>query len=225
VSDTPDRRSSAPSRRQLEQAAASDASITSVHVQLLREKPEPTEGFSPIPIFILFVFSALIFAGGIYIGTKSGGFSALSFDVTNQQVSAQVAPPPVDMGQVGQRLYSQTCVTCHQQTGEGAPGAYPPLKGSPYVLEDEERLIKIVAHGLQGPIEVLGNSYNSVMPAFHGPTSAYRYNEQKIAAVLTYVRSAWGNNAPPVTEEKVREVLGAVGTRSTPWTVGELGGN
>lgn len=225
MSDAPN--SPTPSSRRLEQAAASDSSITAVHVQLLREKPEPTEGFSPIPIFILFVFSALILVGGIYLGVNSAHFSALSFDVKNQQVasSGSSAPQEVDMMKTGERLYGQTCVACHQINGMGVPGAFPPLVGSPYVLENEERLIKIVAHGLSGPIEVLGASYNSVMPAFYGPTSAYRYNELKIAAVLTYVRGSWGNNAAPVTPEKVKEVLAATGTRATAWTVGELGGN
>ncbi len=214
------------SSTRLEQAAVSDASLTSVHHQLLREKPEPTEGFSPIPIFILFVFSALIFSGGIYIGTQSGNFSPMAFDITRQNVVAtNAAPQPVDMMKLGARAYNTTCVACHQQNGQGVPNAFPPLAGSPFVQGDEERMIKIVSYGLTGPLEVEGHTFNGVMPAHHGPTSAARFNEQKIAAVLTYVRASFGNNAPPVTEDKVKEVLSAVGNRSTPWTVQELGGN
>ena len=212
------------SSHRLEQAAASDASITDVHMQLLREKPEPTEGFSPIPIFILFVFSALILVCGIYIGLKSGEFSPMAFDVTRKVASSGPAagPQEVDMMKVGAKLYNQTCIACHQANGIGAPGAFPPLKDSPYVLENEERLIRIVAHGLSGPVEVLGNTYNGAMPAFYGSASAYRYNEQKIAAVLTYVRASFGNSAGPITPEKVKEVLAATGPRTKPWTVPEL---
>jgi mono/diheme cytochrome c family protein len=212
------------SSQRLEQGAVSDASITAIHAQLRREKPEPTEGFSPIPIVILFVFSALIFFGGIYVGTKSGEFSPLAFDVTRNygEASQAAAPKEVDMMKLGARLYGQTCVACHQPTGQGVPQAYPPLAGSPYVLGNEERIIRIVSNGLSGPIEVEGNSFNGAMPPFHGSTSAYRFNEQKIAAVLTYVRASWGNNAPPVTTDKVKEVLTAIGSRSTPWTVQEL---
>lgn len=227
MSDAEDNRAagSRASNRRLEQAGASDASITSVHFQLLREKPEPTEGFSPIPILILFVFSALIFFAGIYMGTQSGEFSGVAFDVTRNYklTTASGAPEEVDMMKLGGRLYSQTCVACHQAAGQGAPGAYPPLAGSPYVNGSDERMIKIVTLGLTGPIEVLGNTYNGVMPAHYGPTSATRYNEQKIAAILTYVRASFGNSAPAVTPDKVKEVLAAVGSRTKSWTVDELG--
>lgn len=213
------------SSRRLEQAGASDASITSVHFQLLREKPEPTEGFSPIPIVILFVFSALIFFAGIYVGTRSGEFSATAFDVTRNYklVAPAGAPEEVDLAKLGGRLYNQSCVACHQATGQGVPGAFPPLASSPYVTGGEDRLIKLVAFGLVGPIEVLGHTYNGVMPAHYGPASATRYNEQKIAAILTYVRASFGNAAAPVTPDKVKEVLGATGSRTRPWTVEELG--
>ena len=134
--------SSSPRRshQQLEQGAVSDVSLTAVHYQLLREKPEPTEGFSPIPIVMLFVFSALIFFGGIYLGTQSGQFSPMAFDVTRDySVATVTAPVEVDMMQLGERLYNQSCIACHQQNGQGVPNAYPPLANSPYVLEDEER--------------------------------------------------------------------------------------
>ena len=58
----------------------SDESLQSIHAQLLREKPEPEEGFSPIPIFLLLVFSGLIFFGGIYMAKYSAGFSPLAFN-------------------------------------------------------------------------------------------------------------------------------------------------
>lgn len=210
------------SSSRLEQARASDASITEVHVQLLREKPEPSEGFSPIPIVILFVFSALIFIAGIYIGTKSGEFSPLAFDVTRNYAAppAEVVPQEVDMMALGQRSYI-ACQACHQANGEGIPNAFPPLAQSPYVTGDEERLIKIVSHGLSGPIEVLGSTYNGVMPS---QLPVLRNDAQRVAAVLTYVRANFGNSAAPVTPEKVQEVWSAVGNRTQPWTVETLGG-
>jgi mono/diheme cytochrome c family protein len=224
---SPDTRTPTPPRassHRLEQAAVSDASITDVHVQLLREKPEPTEGFSPIPIFILFVFSALIFVAGIYVGTKSGKFSPLAFDVTRDYGAAATvtAPQEVDMMKLGARLYTQ-CAACHQTNGQGLPNAFPPLANSPYVLEDEARLIRIVSHGLTGPITVLGNTYNGLMPAQVGATTTLKNDPQRLAAVLTYIRASFGNSAAPVTPEKVKEVWTAVGSRTRPWTVEELG--
>lgn len=219
---TPPGRSSS---KRLEQAGASDASISAIHQQLLREKPEPRDGFSPIPIFILFLFSGLIFYGGIYLGTKSGGFSPLAFDLARNYESAKKGggeTKEVDMKALGQRMFAQ-CASCHQLNGQGLPGTYPPLAGSEWVNGPEERVIRIVSHGLTGPIEVKGTTFSAAqMPAFYGPTSAYRFNERRIAAVLTYVRSSFGNSAPPITEEKVREVLSAVGQRSQPWTAAEL---
>jgi mono/diheme cytochrome c family protein len=207
----------------LEQAAASDESITSVHAQLLHERPEPAEGFSPIPIFILFVFSGLIFFGGIYIGQHTSAFNPLAFDVTKKETGAATGPvAPPDPMVVGARLFSQNCAACHQPTGLGIPGTYPPLAGSEFVNGKEDRVIRIVTYGLQGPLEVEGKTFGvAQMPAF-GPGGGYRWDEKKIAAVLTYVRASFGNTAPPVTPEKVKEVMGQVGSRPTPWTVQEL---
>ncbi|BET69610.1 hypothetical protein ASA1KI_45280 [Opitutales bacterium ASA1] len=210
------------STTRLEQGAVSDASITAVHRQLLREKPEPTEGFSPIPILLLFVFSALIFFAGVYLTRFSGEFEATSFSpsqgrgTTVAQGSVQVDPMVL-----GGRLYAQNCAACHQASGQGVPGVYPPLAASEWVLGSEDRLIRILLHGLVGPIEVLGNSYNNAMPAF-GPQSGYRFNEERIAAVITFIRASWGNEAAPVSVERVKEVVAAVGNRSAPWTGPEL---
>jgi mono/diheme cytochrome c family protein len=208
----------------LEQGAVSDVSLTNVHMQLLREKPEPTEGFSPIPIFILFVFSAVIFVSGIYMGTKSGNFSALAFDVTRDyNVVAETAPTAFDPMQVGARIYTQQCAVCHQPTGQGVPNAFPPLANSEYVTGDEQRLIKIVTNGLKGPVTVNGAAFNSIMPAQASAQTLVRGDPQRLAAVLTYIRASFGNTAAPVAPEKVSEVWAAVGSRTTEWTIDELG--
>ena len=210
------------STKLLKQGAASDASITSVHRQLLREKPEPTEGFSPIPILLLFVFSALIFFAGVYLTRFSGEFEATSFSpAQGRATTVAQGPVQVDPMVLGGRLYAQNCAACHQASGQGLPGVYPPLAASEWVLGSEERLIRVLLHGLIGPIEVLGNSYNNAMPAF-GPQSGYRFNEERIAAVIPFIRASWGNAAPAVSAEKVKEVMAASGSRSAPWTGPEL---
>jgi len=219
---TPSTPAGKASTHQLEQAAASDASITAIHQQLLREKPEPEEGFSPIPIFLLFVFAALIFVGGVYIAHYAGDFEPMAFDPSRgRQAAVTEAPKAVDPMVLGGRLFNQNCAACHQLTGMGVAGSFPPLVDSEYVLGSEERLVRILLHGLSGPLTVRGATYNGAMPAF-GPKSGYRFNEQKIAAVLTYVRNSWGNSAPAVTPEKVKEIMTAVGDRPGPWTDAEL---
>lgn len=219
---TPTNPAGKASTHQLEQAAASDASITAIHQQLLREKPEPVEGFSPIPIFLLFVFSALIFIGGVYIAHYAGDFEPTAFDPSRGKKAAVAeAPKPVDPMVLGGRLFNQNCAACHQVTGLGVPGSFPPLAGSEFVLGNEQRIVRILLHGLSGPLTVEGKTFNGAMPAF-GPKSGYRFNEQKIAAVLTYVRNSWGNSAPPVTPETVKEIMNAVGDRPGPWSAAEL---
>jgi mono/diheme cytochrome c family protein len=207
----------------LEQGRVSDESITAVHQQILREKPEPKEGFSPTPIFIVFLLSALSLICGIYLSRYSGGFDPLVFDET-VDVYAETASVPVevDMIALGKRMYAQ-CAACHQMSGQGVPGAFPSLVGSDWVTGDEKRATRIVLFGLKGPIEVNGTTYNGVMPGF-GPKSGYRFTEQQIAAVLTYVRSEWGNAAAPVSVETVEEVYASLADRNPnqAWTVEEL---
>jgi len=210
------------STARLEQGAVSDKSITEVHRQLLREKPEPTEGFSPIPIILLFVFSGLIFVSGVYVARFSGEFQPLAFSpAQGRPAGDSKGPAPVDPMVLGGRLFAQNCVACHQTTGQGLPNVYPPLAGSEWVQGSEERLIRILLHGLSGPVEVAGKPFNNAMPAF-GPQSGYRFNDEKIAAVLTYVRGSWENGAGPIMSEKVKEIMAEAGSRSAPWTGPEL---
>lgn len=96
------------------------------------------------------------------------------------------------------------CETCHQRDGAGLEASgYPPLKGSEWVLENEEVLIKLTLKGLSGPITVLGKEYPGEVPM-----TPYEglLNDQEIADVLTYVRNSFGNNAPAVKAETVEFV-------------------
>ncbi len=114
----------------------------------------------------------------------------------------------------GQRLYSREgyCTTCHQPDGKGLPASgFPPLRGTNWVLGSEERLIKLVLNGLQGPIEVIGKTYPGQVPMT--PFGAM-INDEEIAAVLTYVRNSFGNNATAVTPARVKAVRAATKTQS-----------
>ncbi len=207
----------------IEQAGASDESIQEVHSILLREKPEPQENHSPLPLFMLGFISAMVLMVAIYFVHNSGGFSPMVYDerFDPKNAPSNVAEVKVDPVVQGKKLYTTVCASCHQATGLGVPGVYPPLVKSEWVNGSEERVIRILLHGLQGPIKVEGKEYNSVMPAI-GP-GGYNFSDDKIAAVLTYVRQEWGNNAPPVTKAKVTEIrTKAAAGRSTPWTAAEL---
>jgi mono/diheme cytochrome c family protein len=211
-----------------EQAGANDQSIQKVHAILLREKSEPSEGFSPMPLFLLGLISAMIFLCSVYVVHYRGDFDPLVYDYRYDAASAKAAasaPKELTPEQViasGKRLY-QTCVACHQTTGLGVPGAFPPLAGSEWVVGNQERLIRVLLHGLNGPIQVKGVDYNGAMPAFGKVTGGgYNWSEEKIAHVLSYIRNDWGNKADVITKEKVAEILLLEKARAKPWTAVEL---
>jgi mono/diheme cytochrome c family protein len=98
----------------------------------------------------------------------------------------------------GKALFQQHCFLCHLATGQGAPGVFPPLAKSDYLMADKQRSIRILCEGLNGEIVVNGVKYNGQMP----PSTL---NDQEAADVLTYARTAWSNSGEPVTADEVRE--------------------
>ncbi len=121
---------------------------------------------------------------------------------------------------LGEFIYKQTCIACHQPTGVGLAGAFPPLAGSEWINEpDPGRIIRIVLHGIEGPIRVKGTLY----PGAPMPAHRDLLDDRKVACVLTYVRQAWGNGAPGITPATVSEIRGKTSGRSKPWTELELG--
>jgi len=201
-----------------ESAPLSDPEMQRVHAQLMREKEEPREGFPPVPIFLLFLFAIVVFICGIYMGERSGGFRWDVYDPNFDPalLSVERAAPAFDPIARGQRIYSQQCAQCHQGSGAGVPGVYPPLVGTSWVVGDRQVPIAILLNGLSGDIEVLGNTYNGLMPDFN------RLSNRDIAAVLTFIRQEWGNDAGPISEEQVAEMRDRVGGRASPWTASEL---
>lgn len=120
--------------------------------------------------------------------------------------------------QDGQQLFTLYCSACHGADGKGATaGTFPPLSESPWVAGDADRAVKIALKGITGPVDVLGKTYNLEMP----PQGAVLPDDQ-LAAILTYVRSAWGNQAGPVTADFVKSTRASVEDRKTPWTAEEI---
>jgi mono/diheme cytochrome c family protein len=217
-----------PQHQRAEQAGINDESLQKVHAILIREKPEPSEGFTPMPLFLLGFISAVIFVVSVYVVHYRGDFDPLVYDhrfdaeAAKAAASAPVELTPEQVLARGRQAY-QTCVACHQASGLGVAGVYPPLAGSEWVTGSEQRLIRVLLHGLNGPIQVKGNTYNGLMPAFGKvPGGGYNWNNERIAHVLSYIRHEWGNNASFITKEQVDEVLKAEATRAKPWTQDEL---
>ncbi|MBD0255629.1 MAG: cytochrome c [Cytophagales bacterium] len=98
----------------------------------------------------------------------------------------------------GEAVYTATCVSCHQVTGTGVPGVFPPLAKSDYLMGDAKRAIRTVLHGLEGEITVNGEPYNQQMP------SQSHLSDGQVADVLNYVRNTWGNQGPAITPAQVK---------------------
>lgn len=185
-------------------------------VEEVRDLSEPGKG--PVPIWLVGLIGFGIFWAGAYLFSFSGGFKADVFDFQPKfgvEGGAKVAPDPKV---VGKALFSANCITCHQATGLGVPGQYPPLAGSEVALGDAtNHLIAIVLKGLQGPVVIEGKPFNNAMQAWEG-----QYTDSQLASILTYVRSDWGNNAPPITADMVKQIRDEFKDRKEQWTWPEI---
>lgn len=123
---------------------------------------------------------------------------------------------------MGKEIYAREgfCGTCHQLDGGGLTASqFPPLRGTPWVTGSPERLIKIVLKGIMGPIEVAGREYPGQVPMtpYEG-----MLNDTEIAAVLTYVRNSFGNQAAPISPDLVKTVREEVKGKEGFWSPSEL---
>lgn len=207
----------------IDQAAVTDESLLAAHELLLGKQPDEKARYKLLPLALLFLFSGLIFFAGTYLNRYSGHFDPHIYDEDAKPSSGAVAAVAVDPVVVGQKLFNNAaCNTCHMPTGVGQPGAIPPLAESEWVNGPEERVIRIVLYGLQGPITVKGANFNSAMPAFGRVAgSGFNWTDDKIAHVLTYVRQAFGNTSGPIATEKVTEIRTKEGDHK-PFTPEEL---
>ncbi len=108
------------------------------------------------------------------VSILAGGFSAHAFAAAE-----------------GAGVYRERCSSCHKAAGDGVPGFFPPLAGHAARLGGASRayLIQVVLFGLTGEIRIDGTTYKGRMPAYSGVL-----DDGKIAAVLDYVLSSWGND-------------------------------
>ena len=194
-----------------------------------REAIEETGASISGPKPWLYVFLLLLVYWGInYLDGHSGGFNAKVYAPHKNATAVanlKVQKSPEELAvEGGGRVYRSICAACHQPNGKGSANAgYPPLAGSEWVLtESPDKVIAIIANGLQGPIQVAGETYGKVaMPAQGGAL-----NDEDIANVITFIRrnSDWGDahNLSVISAEQVGEVRARIADRTSPWTAGEL---
>lgn len=147
-------------------------------------------------------------------GSETGGTPEAGAQAAATPATA--APAPAAATADGRAVFMRTCVTCHQQNGQGIQGTFPPIAENAVITGDKARLIRLALHGLSGPVMVKGVQYNNVMPPWKSLSDA------EMAAVLTYVRSNFGNTADAVTAAEVAAERAATASRTTMWTAAEL---
>ena len=177
-------------------------------------------------MWAIFVGLLVAVIGGGELGNALGYFS-----IESAPKLGMISDPRASVGGAGATLdpfalamkkgatsYA-VCGGCHQASGAGTPGQFPPLAGSEIVLAGTEQLTRIALHGLTGPVTVKGQNYN--MPGGM-PPQGIAMSDGDIANVLTFIRNTWGNKGSMVTKEMVSRVREAEKSRTTQWTMAEL---
>jgi mono/diheme cytochrome c family protein len=178
-----------------------------------REEIDPSERGRPIPLIVAAVTLVVVGCGVAYI-LLSEPFGPAELGDRRTLADLRPALSRPGQGADGQVVYNANCVACHQASGKGLPGVFPPLDGSEWVNGDERILANILLHGITGEITVMGQTYKGAMPPFP------QLSDAELAAVLGHVRSAWSNkSAPPKAEliEKERKQS----SRKVPFSGGD----
>ncbi|WP_107875806.1 cytochrome c [Pseudoduganella sp. UC29_71] len=116
-------------------------------------------------------------------------------------IAAVLAAPPARAD--GKALFQKNCAACHQASGKGIPGAFPALAGNPLVQGPAPEVATVLLQGRGG------------MPDFSASLS-----DDEIAAVLSFARSTWGNQAPPLKGEEVSTLRSRLGV--PPYANGQM---
>jgi nitrite reductase (NO-forming) len=187
-------------------------------------------GFGTVDTLLLLGGAALLAWGGLYLGKYNGRFDVNEFDEIPHgrapKAVAVAADPNAALLKAGMVAYGKSCIACHQADGMGNPALnIPPLAGSDWVMESSpNRIIRIVLHGLIGPVKVKDTMYTGgqMNPWLKTPDNTAGLTPEEIAAALSYARNTWGNKAPMVTADQVTAILKETEKRVDQWTMDEL---
>ncbi len=201
-----------------------------VHEAIRREDPLLPAERGSVGLSVMIVGALVLILGGGQLFTASNGFR----DSIYIQQGYTPAPRPSlgddDAGAVqvawiedwmseGKKVYNN-CIACHQASGMGMPGQFPPLVGSEWVDGGTKRLAAILLHGINGPFRVAGQVYNQPMPPWG------TLNDEKIAQVSTYIRREFGSlpegEDGVVTTEMVKAAREELKDQTVPYVEAEL---
>jgi mono/diheme cytochrome c family protein len=205
-------------------------STVEVHDSIRRETPLLPGERGSVGISVIVVSSLILIFGGGHLFSTSNGFRNSIYIAENyvpaprpslggiEADAAKVAWIDKWMGE-GKKVYNN-CIACHQASGLGIPGQFPPLVGSEWVDGGTKRLGAILLHGINGPLKVGGQTYNQLMPAWNN------LSDEKIAQVLTYVRRTFGSlpegDDGVVSTEMMKAGRDEFNSHTAPYTEAEL---
>jgi mono/diheme cytochrome c family protein len=175
--------------------------------QQSREQPEPHEGSRPVPKLVLTIIGVLLLWAVYHLYTS---FNPMPSSLGDNRVAADFAlPVSADGGQ----LYTANCVACHQASGAGVPGVFPPLAKSEWVnAKDPAVVVRILLHGIHGPLTVLNTKYNGEMPHFQD-----KFSDAELAAIVNHIRTSFGNSASETDAQRVAKVREETKGQTGPW--------
>jgi mono/diheme cytochrome c family protein len=176
-----------------------------------RENPDPHERNRPVPKVVLALVTAVVVWAVSYIFVNQRNDAP---ELGDQRTLSTLQGKPAGAGGAadGAQVYSANCVACHQASGAGLPGVFPPLAGSEWVASADKVPVNILLHGITGKLTVKETAYSGQMPAFKDKLS-----DAEIAAVLSHVRTSFGNSGARIGADIVKAERDAGKDRKDPW--------
>ncbi|HEX2751467.1 MAG TPA: cytochrome c, partial [Verrucomicrobiales bacterium] len=157
---------------------ARTSNVARMHAAVAREKIEPIAKATPITLGVIAGIAALAFVAGAYFGSNTGPINRLGdanvkgygykpyfgegLGSGAKPLTPEQQHEPDVWIAAGKQVYAN-CASCHQTSGTGVAGQYPPLKDSEFVTKGEKRLVAVLHHGVAGSLTVNGQSFNGVM--------------------------------------------------------------
>lgn len=175
---------------------AGTANVVEMHSAARREKDLQPGGSESLGLVPMVICGLILVGAGGFLFNNANGFSDSTYIHANYVPAARPMIAGEDEEEIqvawidewmeeGKKVYGN-CAACHQPSGTGMPGQFPPLVGSEWVDGGTARLGAILIHGVNGPMTVAGQSYNQLMPAWS------TLSDKKIAQVITYIRREFG---------------------------------
>lgn len=192
-------------------------SMQDIHSAAFRESPLPEEGNERGPIWMYAVIIITFAFGFFYIGRYLGEVSDRAHVLFTAPPTEVVEEIELDLLTEGQRIYTRVCQACHQANGQGIAGVFPTLAGAEWVVDEPDKSVLMILNGLRGELVRERATYNGVMPGF-----ARQLNDFEIAAVVSFVRNAFGNEGSEIDPERVtriRELTADITGAYTPETL------